>query len=165
MIFIMGRIATLTTVYLLALTSIKLGDIIVGLVLSALIVGSAIALTGRPRPERPPGTSAVRRLVGLPALIGFTLVDMSRGSWQVAACCLGLRPIAPGTVIVPIRPNSSSSATAWAIRVGLAPDSVVVDVDDQGGELLLHVLDARDPDAVRRAQLDSYRRAQRRVFP
>jgi hypothetical protein len=29
----------------------------------------------------------------------------------------------------------------------------------------LHVLDARDPDAVRREQLDSYERRQRRVFP
>lgn len=31
--------------------------------------------------------------------------------------------------------------------------------------MLLHVLDARDPDAVIAAQTDSYERRQRRVFP
>jgi multisubunit Na+/H+ antiporter MnhE subunit len=49
--------------------------------------------------------------------------------------------------------------------VGLSPDTIVVEVDEQRGELLLHVLDARDPDAVRREQLGSYERRQRRVFP
>lgn len=162
----LARVATLTAVYLLALTSLKPGDIVVGLVLASLIVGLGGAIGGRDaRPDRPPGTSALRRLAGLPALIFFTAVDMCRGSWQVAQYCLGLRPMAPGLVTIPIEPNIPSSATAWAIRVGLAPDSVVVDVDDKTGELLLHVLDARDPDAVRRAQAASYRRAQRSVFP
>lgn len=160
------RVATLTAVYLLALTSLKPGDVVIGLLLSALIVGFGAAV-GRddPRPPRPPGTTALGRLVGVPALIFFTLIDMCRGSWQVAGCCLGLRPLAPGVVRVPIRPNVPNSATVWGIRVGLAPDSVVVDVDDQKGEMLLHVLDARDPDAVRRAQAHAYQRAQRRVFP
>jgi hypothetical protein len=31
--------------------------------------------------------------------------------------------------------------------------------------VLLHVIDAVDPDAVRAEQLNSYRRRQRRVFP
>ncbi|OBK31072.1 sodium:proton antiporter [Mycobacterium asiaticum] len=166
MIAILARVATLTAVYLLALTSLKPGDIVTGLVLSALIVGAgAVSSRDEARPTRPPGTTAWRRVAGLPAFVIFTLIDMARGSWHVAGCCLGLRPMAPGVVTIPIQPNIASSATAWAIRVGLAPDSVVVDVDDDKGELLLHVLDARDPDAVRRAQLASYRRAQQRVFP
>ena len=65
----------------------------------------------------------------------------------------------------PIRRDAPSSAAAWGIRVGLAPASVVVEVDDARGELLLHVPDARDPDAVRRAQLHAYERRQARVFP
>ncbi|OBK20081.1 Na+/H+ antiporter subunit E [Mycobacterium asiaticum] len=162
----LARVATLTAVYLLALTSLKPGDIVLGLVLASLIVGLGGAIGGRDaRPGRPPGTSVLRRLAGLPGLIFFTAVDMGRGSWHVAQYCLGLRPMTPGLVTVPIEPNMPTSATAWAIRVGLSPDSVVVDVDDKTGELLLHVLDARDPDAVRRAQAASYRRAQRSVFP
>jgi multisubunit Na+/H+ antiporter MnhE subunit len=117
------------------------------------------------RPGRLAATITLRRLAGLPALVGFTLVDMCRGSWQVAGYCLGLRPMAPGFVTMPIRPNSPVSATAWAIRVGLAPDTVVVDVDPEQGTLVLHVLDARDPDTVRQAQTASYQRAQRRAFP
>jgi len=60
---------------------------------------------------------------------------------------------------------SATSAAAWGVRVGLAPDTIVVEIDEQRGELLLHVLDARDRDAVRLAQQDSYQRRQRRVFP
>ena len=66
---------------------------------------------------------------------------------------------------VPVDLGAPSSAAAWAVRVGIAPDSIVVDVDPERGELLLHVRDASDPEAVRAAQLDSYRRRQRRVFP
>ncbi|OBK11070.1 Na+/H+ antiporter subunit E [Mycobacterium asiaticum] len=163
---IVARVATLTSVYLLALTSLKPGDIVVGVVLASLIVGLGGRFgRGDAHSMPPPGTSALRRLAGLPALLFFTAIDMCRGSWQVAACCLGLRPMAPGVVSIPIEPNRPNSAAVWAIRVGLAPDSVVVDVDDKKGELLLHVLDASDPDAVRRAQINSYRRAQQSVFP
>jgi multisubunit Na+/H+ antiporter MnhE subunit len=42
---------------------------------------------------------------------------------------------------------------------------VVVELDEERGRMLLHVIDAGDPNAVRAEQLDSYRRRQRRVFP
>jgi len=51
------------------------------------------------------------------------------------------------------------------VRVGLTPDTIVVELDNEEGRMLLHVLDARDPDAVRAGQLESYERRQRRVFP
>ncbi|MDQ3763559.1 MAG: Na+/H+ antiporter subunit E [Actinomycetota bacterium] len=68
-------------------------------------------------------------------------------------------------VTVPIPRCAPSSAAASVIRVPLTPDVVVVEVDEERGELLVHVLDARDPDAVPRTQQESYERHQRRVFP
>jgi multisubunit Na+/H+ antiporter MnhE subunit len=51
------------------------------------------------------------------------------------------------------------------VRVGISPDTVVVGLDETRGRMLLHVINARDPDAVIAAQLDGYERRQRRVFP
>jgi multisubunit Na+/H+ antiporter MnhE subunit len=51
------------------------------------------------------------------------------------------------------------------VRVGITPDTVVVELDEERGRMLLHVIDAGHPDAVRAAQLDAYLRHQRRVFP
>lgn len=166
MVAMVVRVVALTAVYLLLLNSAQPGDLLVGATLALLVVlGGTRVLGPDRRPAPPPGTTPWRRLAGVPALVGFTVVDMCRGSWQVAMHCLGVRPMAPGVVTLPIRPNAPASATAWAVRVGLSPDSVVVDVDDERGELVLHVLDARDPEAVQHAQQDSYWRAQRRVFP
>ncbi|GAB2994276.1 Na+/H+ antiporter subunit E [Mycobacterium bourgelatii] len=166
MISLVVRVAALTAVYLLFLTSVEPGDVLVGVGLALLLaLGEARVLGPERRSRRPSGATTLRRLSGFPALIGFTLVDMCRGSWQVAAHCLGLRPLAPGFVTLPIRRNDPASATAWAIRVGLSPDTVVVDVDTAKGELVLHVLDATDVEAVIKDQTASYQRAQRRAFP
>ncbi|MCV7280107.1 Na+/H+ antiporter subunit E [Mycolicibacterium flavescens] len=162
---IVVRIAALTAIYLAVLSSLHPADIVIGALLSTVLVavGARIRGPGR-RPEAPPGTTPWGRLAGVPALIGFTVLDMCRGSWTVARHCLG-RPTTPGYVSMPIERHRPATATAWAIRVGLSPDTVVVDVDDEHGTLVLHVLDVRDPDAVRRDQVASYERAQRRVFP
>jgi multisubunit Na+/H+ antiporter MnhE subunit len=166
MIAVLGRIAVLTAVYLLALTSLAPGDVVVGVVLAALVIS-----TGRwiripvPAPSRTPGVAWGRRLAGVPALVVGTVVDMARESWEIAGHCIRGRLPAPGLVEVPIPEPSASSAAAWAIRVGLAPASVVVGIDADRGRLLVHVPDARDRDAVRRAQLESYEDRQARVFP
>ncbi len=163
MIALLLRVVVLTAVYLLVLTSLNPGDVLVGLVLSALLV----VVSGRVRPHGPPPPRAAlgRRLAGVPALIGGTLVDLVIGTWQTAVHLIRRRPVAAGLVEVPIPRGGPVVAAAWGVRVGLVPDTVVVEVDEERGRMLLHVLDARDPDAVIAAQHDSYRRRQRRVFP
>jgi multisubunit Na+/H+ antiporter MnhE subunit len=53
----------------------------------------------------------------------------------------------------------------WAVITGLAPGTFFVDVDRERGVVLIHVIDAGDPEAFRREQEDFYRRYQRGVFP
>ena len=48
---------------------------------------------------------------------------------------------------------------------GLPPGSFFVDVDRERGVVLIHVLDASDPEAFRGQQEDFYRRYQSKVFP
>ncbi|MDQ3765431.1 MAG: Na+/H+ antiporter subunit E [Actinomycetota bacterium] len=156
------RVAALTAVYLLVLTSLDPGDVLTGIALSTLLVAAG----RRIHPLGPPPEIALlRRLAGVPALVAGTLVDLARGTWETVDGCLGRRPPAPGLVTVPIAPCGPSSAAAWGIRVGITPNTIVVEIDEDQGRLLLHVLNASDPDAVRAAQHDSYERHQRRVFP
>lgn len=162
MLALLLRVVVLTTIYLLALTSLHPGDIVTGLVLSALVVATA----NRVGSSRPVSRSPVlRRLAGVPALIGGTIVDLAKGTWDTTVCLIGRGLPHGGLVEVPIPPSGPAAAAAWGIRVGFVPDTVVVDIDEQKGSMLLHVLDARDPDAVIAAQTDSYERRQRRVFP
>lgn len=156
------RVAGLTAIYLLVLTSVHPGDIAVGLVLSTVLVllGRRMARLGDP-----PDLPLARRLARVPALIGGTLVDLAVSTWRTAVWCLHPRRTRSGFVTVAIPSCSPVSAAAWGVRVGITPDSLVVELDEQEGRMLLHVLDARDPDAVRAEQLCSYERRQRGVFP
>jgi multisubunit Na+/H+ antiporter MnhE subunit len=156
------RVVVLTTIYLLVLTSLDPGDVLTGLVLSVVLVAASrrIRPLGRPCPE-----PLTRRLAGLPALVGGTLVDIAVSTWRTALWCVRARRTPPGMVAVPIPVCSEPSGAAWGVRVGITPDTVVVELDEERGRMLLHVIDARDPDAVRAEQLDLYERRQRRVFP
>ncbi|QQQ74056.1 Na+/H+ antiporter subunit E [Saccharothrix sp. 6-C] len=157
------RVVVLTSIYLLALTSLHPGDVLVGLVLSTLV----LVVSRRVRPRQPPPSTLPlgRRLAGVPALLGGTLVDLAVGTWRTAACLVGRGPTWAGLVEVPIPRGGEVSAAAWGVRVGFVPDTVVVELDEGRGRMLLHVLDASDPEAVVAAQLHSYERRQRRVFP
>ena len=156
------RVVVLTVVYLLVLTSVHLGDVVVGVVVSVLLV-----MAGRRIGPLGPavGEPLAQRLLGVPALVGGTLVDLVASTWRTARWCLTPRRTPPGLVTVPIPACTAPSAAAWGVRVGITPDTVVVELDEERGRMLLHVLDARDPDAVRADQLRSYQRRQRRVFP
>jgi multisubunit Na+/H+ antiporter MnhE subunit len=156
------RIAVFTVIYLLVLTSVHPGDVLVGIVLSTLLV----VIGWRIRPLGPPADESLwHRLAGVPVLLGGGLVDIVRSTSRTALWCLHPGSTVPGMVPMSIPPTTQPSAAAWGVRVNLTPGTVVVEIDERRGEMLLHVIDARDPDAVRAEQLDSYRRLQRRVFP
>ncbi|MCT2582151.1 Na+/H+ antiporter subunit E [Actinophytocola gossypii] len=162
MLALVLRVVVLTAIYLLVLTSLRPGDVLTGLVLATVLV--VVARRLRPAEAAASGP-LLRRLAGVPALVGGTLVDLVRGTWDTAVCLCGRGPVHGGLVEVPIRPCARAGAAAWGVRVGFVPDTVVVEIDEQAGRMLLHVLDARDPEAVVAAQHDLYERRQRRVFP
>ncbi|MDD7968044.1 Na+/H+ antiporter subunit E [Actinomycetospora lemnae] len=160
MIGIVLRVVVLAGLYLLVVSSVKLGDVAIGLVLASLVV----AVGHRRRAASRSDSSTVRRLAGVPALVGGTLVDVVTSSAEVIRCCLR-GPPDPGLVRLPTGPTSPSSFAAWGVRLGITPNTVVVDLDEERGELLVHVLDAHDPDGVRAEQAAAYQSRQRRVFP
>jgi multicomponent Na+:H+ antiporter subunit E len=156
---ILVRAVGLVAVYLLVLTSAKPGDLVVGAVLALPI---AVAL--RPRRPRASVSPVLTRLRAIGGLLAQTASEMVRGSWRVARFCLG-GAASPGLVEIPRGERSRHSVALWGLLTGEAPDEIPVDVDEQRRVLIVHLVDADDPAAVRARHARTHERWQRRVVP
>jgi multisubunit Na+/H+ antiporter MnhE subunit len=153
---------TLTAIYLLVLTSVQPGDVLVGVALSVAIAAASM----RTLPGGRAGAPLAVRLAAAPALAIGTLADIVRGTWHVSLYIVRRgRLERPGIVTVPKGARTPSGVAAWGFLTALSPDEIVVDIDDERGVMLVHVLDASDTEAVRRRHHDTYEQRQRRVFP
>lgn len=151
-------------IYVLTLASADWVDALTGLALGLVLV---VLLRGRlaaaPAGDRPP---IVSRVLGFPIFAGAVFADVLAGTWDVALRVLGIRHVAaPGIVRVPIGERTDRGIAVSALATTLSPGTVFVDVDWDRRDMLLHVIDASDPDAVRAALARFYDRYQRRVFP
>ncbi|MBJ7519010.1 MAG: Na+/H+ antiporter subunit E [Solirubrobacteraceae bacterium] len=157
-----STVVLLAAVYLLTLSSHDWVDLLFGLAFGTIV---AAALRGRiaaaPGGARPP---IARRVAGFPVFAGAVIFDVLAGTLDVALRVLGIRRLeCPGIVRVPIGERSERGIAISALATTLSPGTVFVDVD--GDDMLLHVIDASDPDAVRAKLQQFYDRYQRSVFP
>ena len=162
-----AAVVALTLVYALALASFHPWDLLIGASLSAalLFTSRGFVFGTAPRPAGR-GLTLLGRAV---AFVPFALAvfrEIVVGNWEVTLVTLQLRPLVrPGIVAVPLGDRSPTGVAVWAVVTGLPPGSFFVDVDRERGVVLIHVLDARDPEAFRQRQEDFYRRYQSKVFP
>ena len=156
---ILLRTAGLVAIYLLVLTSAMPGDVLIGALLALPI---AVALRPR-RPERPAGP-VIRRLWAAAGVLAQTASEMVRGSWRVARYCLGGEG-SPGLVEIPQGDRSRAGVATWGLLTGEAPDELPVDVDERRRVLIVHLVDAGDPAAVRARHARTHERRLRRVVP
>jgi multisubunit Na+/H+ antiporter MnhE subunit len=92
--------------------------------------------------------------------------DVLRGVFQVARASLHRRNLPPaGVIAVPIGDRSTTAIGVSTLIATLSPGEVLLDVDLEKGLMYLHVLDARDPDAVRASHQEIYDRHQSKVVP
>jgi multisubunit Na+/H+ antiporter MnhE subunit len=151
------RAAVLAGVYLLVLTSVAPGDVAV-----AALLGLGIAVSLRPHDAQAHGGRVSSRLAAAASGAVLTAAEMALGSWRVVRFCLGA-PAAPGFVEIPRGDRSDLDVALWGLITGEAPDEIVVDVDEERGVLIVHLVDARDPEAVRARHARTYDRWQRKV--
>jgi multisubunit Na+/H+ antiporter MnhE subunit len=137
------RAAGFAGVYLLVLTSIHPGDVATG-----ALIGLAVAVALRPRAATSVGQAAPVSLRGAGAYLARTAGEVCVGSWRVVRFCLGA-PAALGFVEIPREDRTPAEVAAWGVLTGEAPDEVPIDVDEERGVLIVHLVDASDPDAVR----------------
>jgi multicomponent Na+:H+ antiporter subunit E len=163
-----AAVVLLTLVYALALASFHPWDLLFGAGLSAALLfasrrfvfgGTAPRSAGR-------GLTLLGRVVAFVPFAAVVLREVLVGTWEVTLVTLHLWPLVrPGIVAVPIGDRTPTGVAVWALITGLPPGSFFVDVDGERRVVLIHILDARDPEAYRRQQEDFYRRYQSKVFP
>lgn len=154
------RATGLAGIYLLVMTSLDPGDIVVGVAL-----GLIIALALRPHRLHRSSSGGVGPLEWLGAFAGMLIEtgrEMIVGSWRVVRFCLG-SSATPGFVEIPRSGRSRQNVALWGILTGEAPDEVPVDVDEARDVLIVHLVDVGDPDAVRARHRRAHERWQRRV--
>ncbi len=160
-----AAVAGLTLVYALTLGSFYPLDLLFGVGLSAALVVSSRRFIFGNEPGGG-GASFLRRVAAFVPFSFAVFWEVIAGTWEVTLVTLHLRPLrSPGIVEVPIEERTPAGVAAWAVITSLAPGTFFVDVDQKRGVVLIHVIDAGDPEAFRRKQEDFYRRYQRGVFP
>jgi multicomponent Na+:H+ antiporter subunit E len=162
-------VVALTLVYALALASFHPWDLLIGASLSAALLFSFKWIVfetdsdSEPVQSRP---SLLRRVIAFAPFCLAVIWDVLVGTWDVALVTLHLRPLkSPGIVAVPIGERTPTGVAVWALATTLSPGSFFVDVDQERGVVLIHVIDARNPEAIREQHQDFYQRYQRKVFP
>ena len=155
-------VAVLTGVYLLSLGSVDPLDAAEGFLLAAAL---SLWLRGRLGWPAGAGPSLAGRIAAFPLLVVGELVEVLRGTWDVALRVLGVRPLESGIVLIPIGERTDLGVAVTGLLAGLSPGSMLVEVDRERQVMLFHFIDASDPDAVRDHLDRFYRRYQRRAFP
>lgn len=162
------ELSGLTGVFLLVLASTDPRDVLIGLVLSivALFTFRQFLIETQDHEYHDRAPSLVARVVHFPLFAIMILKDVLIGTWLVLGFTLGWRKIdAPGIITVPIHDCTPTGVSILATAMTLAPGSALVDIDWIGEQMLVHVIDASDPDAVRNAIRHFYDTYQRKVFP
>ncbi|MEX2194591.1 MAG: Na+/H+ antiporter subunit E [Thermoleophilaceae bacterium] len=156
------RATGLTAVYLLVLSSLAPGDVVIG-----GLLGLAVAFALRSRDRHGSGqraaASPATRLRAAGVVLLQTAAEITRGSWRTARFCLGAAT-EPGLLEIPRAGRSPVNVAMWGVLTGLSPDEVVVHVDEARDVLLVHLVDATNPAAVRERHAHS-QDWQRRVVP
>ena len=141
-------VAALAVLYVLLLPAPSPVDLGVGVALGFL----AVRAMG-PSPLRPRPAGARLRVLALARLLAWTAVDVARGTWRVTLAVLGLRaPHHPGVVHVPLEDASDRVLVVMGLLMTISPGSVLVRADLERHELLVHVMDGADEEAVRAEQ-------------
>ncbi len=164
MIRILLSVMGLTGIYALVLASFHPWDLAIGAALSALLLLALrqFLFGGRLQPLQ---GLAGRALAFFPFAVAVVW-EILVGTWTVALVVLHLRPLShPGIVAIPIDERTSTGVAVTGLVDTLSPGSVLVDVDWDRSVMLIHVIDASDPEMLREKHRDFYQRYQRRVFP
>ena len=102
-----------------------------------------------------PAPAAAGRCPGAPARCARPVAcwRRRRSRWSAGAgasrASASAAPAAPGFVEIPRGDRSRHGVALWGVLTGEAPDEIPVDVDERRRVLIVHLVDAGDPAAVR----------------
>ena len=148
----------LVVVWQMMMNSFSLGNLVLGLILGLIIP----IMTAPYWPNRP-------RLANLPIIIEYIFVvlwDIVVANVVVARIVLFKRnsEMKPNWVTIPLDIRTPEAITVLAGTITMTPGTVSSDLSACGRSLLVHCLDAPDPDAVRDEIKDRYERRLKEIF-
>lgn len=153
-----GLTAVLTVVWFLLVNTVSLGHLILGLGLGIVIP----ILTSPFWTDRPP----IRRPFKVLVYVLIVLWDIVVANIKVAMI-VAFRPnarIESKFITVPLSLTSPEAITVLAGTITLTPGTVSADLSRCGHALLVHCLDAPDPDVVRDEIKSRYERRLLEIF-
>ena len=148
----------MAVVWMLLQPEFSAGMAVFGLILGIVIpIGTARWWPDRPRRLR------VGRLMSYCLLVVW---DILVANFQVAWIILSKSNanLRPAWVVVPLDLRAPEAITILAGTITLTPGTVSADLSDGGRSLLVHALDAPDPDAVRDDIKSRYERRLLEIF-
>ncbi|GLT09251.1 Na+/H+ antiporter subunit E [Sulfitobacter sp. PR48] len=151
------------TLLLVVVWTLLQNGISAGMVVFGLILGIVIPIgTAQWWPDRP-GKIRVFRMLSYCLLVMW---DILVANVQVAWIVLTKSNAAmrPAWVVVPLDLRQPEAITILAGTITLTPGTVSADLSDEGHSLLVHALDAPDPDAVRDDIKHRYERRLKEIF-
>ncbi len=145
-------------VWVMLVNVITLNAIVFGLILGFIIP----IITAAYWPERP----TLRNPMMIIEYVLVVILDIIRANIQVSLIILGKRnaDLQPGWVTVPLDLRTPEAITVLAGTITMTPGTVSSDLSDDGHALLVHCLDAPDPDAVAAEIKDRYERRLKEIF-
>ena len=149
---------TLIVVWQMLVNKLTPGNLLLGLILGLVIPFITAAYwPNRPRLSKP---------LGIVAYIAIVIWDIIVANVQVAYIILfkSNANTHPAWVTIPLELRTPEAITVLAGTITLTPGTVSSDVSACGKALLVHCLDAPDPDAVRDQIKDRYERRLKEIF-
>lgn len=154
----------LTLVYALVLASFSPWDLALGALFSGALLYAfrGFVFGGKPAPL--PGL--FRRMLAFWPFAFAVVKDTISGTWQVTQVILKRKPLRrPGIVAVPIGERTPVGVAVSSLVTTVSPGAVLIDVDWDEGVMLIHSIDASEPEEIIRSHQEFYRRYQKKVFP
>jgi multisubunit Na+/H+ antiporter MnhE subunit len=153
----------LTLVYAFVLGSFKPLDLAFGAMVSGALILATRAMTYWDEPQR---VGILTRVIYFWPFAAATIRDIITGTIEVTLVTLNIKPlVSPGIVAVPIGERTPTGVAVSSQASTLIPGTYLVDVDYERGVMLIHSIDASDPEAVIEDHQRFYRRYQSKVFP
>jgi multicomponent K+:H+ antiporter subunit E len=149
----------LTVMWLLLVQSLSPGQVLLGIGVSILMTLGFQAV----RPLHP----HVRRPLAVLRLTGRAVLDILRSNLAVARIVLGLngrRAVQSGFVEIPLMIRDPHALAVLAAIMTATPGTVWADLSPDDTVLTIHVLDLRDPQAVRDLVKHRYEELLQEIF-
>ncbi len=148
----------LTVIWLMLMNNVSLGALVFGLILGIIIP----IVTAPYWPDRP----VLRNWPMVAEYVLVVLWDIVVANVVVAKTILFKRnaDLRPAWVTVPLDLRSPEAITILAGTITMTPGTVSSDIAADGRAILVHCLDAPDPDAVRDEIKHRYERRLKEIF-